>query len=86
LLAARWRGHLQEMLPAKTKVGNVKHHGALPYADVPAFMVRLRDNDSISARALEFTVLNANRTGEAIGAKWWTLRMSAFGGKADIKI
>ena len=42
----------------------VKHHAALPYADVPAFMVKLRANDSISARALEFTILNANRTGE----------------------
>ena len=67
---ARWRGHLQEMLPAKTKVQKVKHHAALPYADVPAFMAQLRGRDSISARALEFTILNANRTGEVIGAKW----------------
>jgi integrase len=67
---ARWRGHLQEMLPPKTKVRKVKHHSALPYADVPAFMAQLRGRDSISARALEFTILNANRTGEAIGAKW----------------
>jgi integrase len=67
---ARWRGHLQEMLPAKTRVRNVKHHSALPYKDVPTFMAQLRGRDSISARALEFTILNANRTGEAIGAKW----------------
>lgn len=67
---ARWRGHLQEMLPAKTKVKSVKHHSALPYADVPAFMAELRGRDGISARALEFTILNANRTGEVIGARW----------------
>jgi integrase len=67
---ARWRGHLQEMLPAKTKVQKIKHHAALPYADVPAFMAQLRGRDGISARALEFTILNANRTGEVIGAKW----------------
>jgi integrase len=67
---ARWRGHLKEMLPNRGKVRRVKHHAALPYADVPEFMERLRGNDSISARALEFTILNASRTGEAIGAKW----------------
>ena len=49
---ARWRGHLQEMLPAKTKVRKVKHHSALPHADVPAFMAQLRGRDSVSARAL----------------------------------
>jgi integrase len=67
---ARWRGHLGEMLPKVTKLSTVKHHAALPYADVPAFMVRLRDNDCSSARALEFTILNASRTGEALGATW----------------
>jgi integrase len=67
---ARWRGHLDKLLPAKSKVRRVKHHDAMPYADVPAFVADLRDNDSVSARALEFTILTAVRTGEAIGAKW----------------
>jgi integrase len=67
---ARWRGHLKEMLPATAKVSKVKHLAALPYADVPAFMAKLRDNKFMSARALEFTILCAPRTGEVLGAKW----------------
>lgn len=67
---ARWRGHLDKLLPAKTKVAKVNHHEAMPYDELPAFMVDLRDNDSISARALEFTILTAARTGETIGARW----------------
>jgi integrase len=67
---ARWRGHLDALLPAKTKVRAVKHHPALPYVELPAFMAALRKRDSISARALEFTILTATRTGEAIGARW----------------
>jgi integrase len=67
---ARWRGHLQEMLPAKTKVRKVKHLAALAYSDVPAFMARLRGNESIPAGALEFTILNACRSGEVMGAQW----------------
>jgi integrase len=65
---ARWRGHLQYQLPARSKVRRVKHHAALPYADLPAFMVALREQDGIGARALEFTILTASRTGEIIGA------------------
>lgn len=67
---ARWRGHLDKLLPAKTKVRRVKHHDAMPYANVPAFMADLRKMDSQSARALEFTILTAARTGETIGARW----------------
>ena len=67
---ARWRGHLDKLLPAKTKVRKVKHHDALPYGDVPEFMAKLRAMDSVSARALEFTILTAARTGETIGALW----------------
>jgi integrase len=57
-------------LPKAGAAKRVKHHSALPYADLPAFMGRLRDNDSVSAKALEFTILAAARTGETIGAKW----------------
>ncbi len=67
---ARWRGHLDKLLPARGKVRRVKHFAALPYKELPAFMERLRDNDSISSRALEFTILTAARTGETIGALW----------------
>lgn len=65
---ARWKGHLDKSFPARSKVAKVKHREALPYADMPDFMARLRNNDSISARALEFAVLTAARTGEIIGA------------------
>jgi integrase len=67
---ARWRGHLQELFAAKSKVRPVEHHAALPYTDVPAFMADLRARNSLSARALEFTALTAVRTGETIGATW----------------
>jgi integrase len=73
---ARWRGHLDKLLPARSKVREVKHHSALPYAELPAFLTRLREQEGISARALEFTILTAARTGESIGATWgeinWT--------------
>jgi integrase len=67
---ARWRGHLQELFAAKGKIRPVNHHAALPYTDVPAFMADLRSRNSLSAGALEFTVLTAVRTGETIGATW----------------
>jgi integrase len=67
---ARWRGHLDKLLPARGRVKPVKHHAALPYAEIPNFMAELRDRDSISARALELTILTAARTGEVTGARW----------------
>jgi integrase len=67
---ARWRGHLDQLLPKKTKVRRVRHQPAMPYRDVPGFMAGLRERDSISARGLEFTILAAVRTSEAIGATW----------------
>jgi integrase len=67
---ARWRGHLDHLLPARRKVRAVRHHAALPYAEVPAFLADLRQRDSVAARALEFTILTATRTSEAIGARW----------------
>lgn len=59
---ARWRGHLDKLLPARSKVAKVTHHPALPYTTIPAFMKDLRDVEGIAARALEFAVLTA--TGE----------------------
>lgn len=67
---ARWRGHLEFQLPARGKVQKVTHHPALPYAEIPEFMVQLRIRDAVAARALEFAILTAARTGEVIGAKW----------------
>ena len=66
---ARWKGNLDKLLPKRSKVQRVKHHAALPYADLPAFMVALRGQEGIAARALEFTILTAARTGEVIGAR-----------------
>ena len=67
---ARWRGHLENLLPKKSKVRPVEHLTALHYAEVPAFMAGLRQQEGIAARALEFTNLTGARTGEAIGATW----------------
>ena len=66
---ARWRGHLDHLLPRPGKLRSKQHHPALPYAEVPQFMAELRANPSISARALEFTILTAARTGEVLGAR-----------------
>jgi integrase len=67
---ARWRGHLAKLLPARSKVRRVEHHAALPYADLPGFLVNLREQEGSAARALEFAILTAARTGEVIGARW----------------
>jgi integrase len=67
--------HVTESLP-KNKNGT-QHHAALAYAELPAFMAELRERDSISARALEFTILTAARTGEVIGALWPELDLKA---------
>jgi integrase len=65
---ARWKGHLENLLPKKTKVRPVKNHAALLYAELPAFMAALRNEKGIAARALEFTILTAMRTGAVIPA------------------
>jgi integrase len=82
---ARWQGHLEHLLKAKPKA---KHHAALPFADLPAFMAELRERGSISARALELCILTACRTGEVIGARWeeiegdvWTVPASRMKAK-----
>ena len=87
---ARWRGHLDHLLPPRYKTTPVKHHPALPYRDLPAFMVDLRRREAIAARCLELVILTGCRFGEAVGARWseidfearvWTLpkeRTKAF--------
>jgi integrase len=64
---ALWRGHLQTILPAPKKMMEVRHHPALPYRALPEFLALLRNIDSVAALALEFTILNASRTGEILG-------------------
>ncbi|HUC16387.1 MAG TPA: integrase arm-type DNA-binding domain-containing protein [Acetobacteraceae bacterium] len=67
---AAWSGHLKHVLPAKTKVRKVEHHAALPWQDVASFMEALRQRQGIAARAVEFLVLTACRSGEVRGARW----------------
>jgi len=67
---ARWRGHLDQLLPARSKVHNVQHHAALPFSELPPFIAALRERAGVAARALEFAILTAARTGEVIGATW----------------
>jgi integrase len=66
---ARWRGHLSNLLPARTKVQTIKHHAALPYPEIGVFMADLRTREGAAAAALEFLILTAARTGEVIGAR-----------------
>jgi len=67
---ARWKGHLDQVLPAARKLAPVEHHNAMDYRLVPQFMVRLRQQEGVAARALEFLILTAARTGEVLGAQW----------------
>ncbi|MBH1944990.1 integrase arm-type DNA-binding domain-containing protein [Erythrobacter sp. YJ-T3-07] len=66
---ARWRGHLSQILPARTRLSR-GHHKALPYEELPAFIRALHKREAVAALALEFTILTAARTGEVIGANW----------------
>jgi len=66
---ARWRGHLAQILPARTKLSR-GHHKAMPYDAVPAFVERLQEREAVAALALEFVILTAARTGEVIAAEW----------------
>lgn len=67
---ARWKGHLDHILPARSKVQKFRHHAALDYRDVATFMNALRNVDGMGARALEFAILTASRSGEVRGAVW----------------
>jgi integrase len=68
---ARWRGHLEHVLPRQSAVRKVEHHPALPYADVPAFIANLKTHKaSVAASALLFGILTASRSNEVVGARW----------------
>ncbi len=92
---ARWRGHLDKVLPARGKVRAVKHHPALPYDEIGTFLDSLRAQDGIAARALEFLILTAARTNEVTGARWrefdlaekvWTVPASRIKAKREHRV
>ena len=74
---ARWHGHLELTYPSKGEIAPVKHHSSLPYVDMPAFWPKLQVQDGIGARALEFAILTAGRTGEVLGARWQEIDLDA---------
>jgi integrase len=74
---ARWRGHLDKLLPRRDKVQPVKHHTALPYYELPAFMTLLADAEDMTSKAMQMTILTACRTSEVLSATWNEINMSA---------
>ena len=89
---ARWNGHLEHALPAVVK-GD--HHAALPYAEVPAFMTKLREQTSVPAKCLEFLILTSTRLDEAREATWdeidldqrlWIIPASRMKGRREHRV
>ena len=74
---ARWRGHLDHLLADPNRVARVVHHAALPWQEVGSFMVDLRQREGIAARAVEFGILTAARSGEIRGALWGEIDFDA---------
>lgn len=90
---ASWRGHLQTILPAPKKINKVKHFKALPYSQIPELLRKLNDLCSIGALALEFTILNASRSGEVFGGlrsevngDIWTIPASRMKAKKEHRV
>jgi integrase len=92
---ARWRGHLENLLPPKRKVRRVRHYPALPYVETGTFMTRLRGHGGTGAPALEFLILTAARSGEVRGARWseididqatWTVPEDRIKGEKEHRI
>jgi integrase len=87
---ARWKGHLKNLLPPRSKVRRVEHYSAMPHDQLPGLMVELCAREGVVARALAFTILTAARVSEALGARWseisgdvWTIPAERMkGGKA----
>ena len=74
---ARWKGHLEHVLAARKDIAAVKHHPAMPWPELPAFMARLSGQSGMGALALRFAILTAARTDEVLGATWAEIDMSA---------
>jgi integrase len=67
---ARWRGHLDKLLPKRSKVASVKHHSTLPWPDLPEFMAQISAREGLAFRAMELCILTATRTSETLNATW----------------
>lgn len=74
---ARWKGHLDKLLPARTKVKKREHHPALPWVDIGSFMMSLRKQEGVAARAVELAILTATRSGEVRSAVWDEIDLDA---------
>ena len=74
---ARWRGHFENLLAEPNKIRVVKHHPSLPWKEIPSFMIALREQEGIASRALEFLILTATRTSEALEVTWDELDLDA---------
>jgi integrase len=74
---AQWRGHLDNLLPARSKVRRVEHHAALPWKQIGKFMLKLRAQQGRSARAVEFAILTAVRSNELRGCRWNEIDLKA---------
>jgi integrase len=92
---ARWKGHLDQLLPARGKVRAVEHHAALAYDEIGTFMSDLRSRGAIAARALEFLILTAGRTSEILNSCWaeidlrnkvWVVPASRMKGKREHRV
>ena len=92
---ARWKGHLDNALPKPSKVTKVKHHPAMPYTDLPGFVIELQSKTAVGARALEWTILAAARSEETLGAVWaeidaekriWTIPAARMKADADHRV
>ncbi|MCG6115877.1 MAG: tyrosine-type recombinase/integrase [Mesorhizobium sp.] len=92
---ARWRGHLDHILPPAKKLSVRGHHAAMPYADVPDFMRRLHQAEGLGACALEITILTAARSSEVLNAKWkefdldsgvWTVPAARMKARRDHRV
>ncbi|WP_342728865.1 integrase arm-type DNA-binding domain-containing protein [Bradyrhizobium sp. B097] len=94
---ARWRGHLKNVLPDPGKVAKVTHLPAMPYAELPAFMAELRQDETVAARALEWTILSAVRSDNTFGLTWeagevdaakkcWTIPAERMKADADHRV
>lgn len=92
---ARWRGHLDKLLPKPSRVKTISHHPAMPYDQVSPFMAELAGNGSTSSLALQFLILTATRTNEVIQAQWcevdldaaiWTIPASRMKAKREHRV
>jgi integrase len=92
---ARWRGHLDKLLPKRSTIQPTEHHAALPVDKIGAFIKDLRACEGVAPRALEFLILTATRTGEAIATRWdeidfdqalWTIPATRMKGKKEHRV